>query len=145
MRLRLARRRRGFGLVDFMVGTLIFAGVLATFASLTGAKLLTLREADARRAALARVEAELDALRAGQALPPAKGQADTDGFRLHSRSELQLSELEAPELLVDSRALRLDPAGETAGLVEVRVRVRWKGAGASNVVGLSTVRPRRSP
>lgn len=146
MKRRLAlRRRRGFGLVDFMVGTLVFAGVLATLASLTRAKLLTLHEADARRAALARAEAELDALRAGKALPAATGQADTDGFRLRSRSELELSELEAPELLVDSRALRLDEGGETAGLIEVRVRVRWKGVDASNVVRLSTVLPRRTP
>ena len=140
-----AGRRRGFGLVDFLVGTLVFAGVLATFASLTGAKLLTLHEAEARRAALSHVEAELDALRAGKPLPAARGQADTDGFRLRSRSELEAAELDAAELLIDSRALRLDSGGETAGLLEVRVRVRWKGRSGSDVVRLSTVMPRRTP
>ncbi|HBP18440.1 MAG TPA: hypothetical protein DEA08_11740 [Planctomycetes bacterium] len=144
-RLALGRRRRGFGLLDFMVGTMVFAGVITTFASLTRVKMLTLHEADARRAALARAEAEVDALRSGKELPAPKGQADTDGFRLNARTELETPELQAPELLVDSRALRLEGGGETGGLVEVRVRVRWKGAGESNVVRLSTVLPRRTP
>jgi len=141
----LARSRRGFGLVDFMVGTIVFAGVIATFASLTRAKMLTLHEADARRAALARAEAEIDALRAGKRLPAVQGRADTNGFRLHSQTEFESPELQAPELLVDSRALRLEGEGDTAGLVEVRVRVRWKGTGSSNTVHLSTLLPRRTP
>ena len=95
-RLALGRRRRGFGLLDFMVGTMVFAGVITTFASLTRVKMLTLHEADARRAALARAEAEVDALRSGKELPAPKGQADTDGFRLNfpppSTPEHQLGE-----------------------------------------------------
>lgn len=133
-------RRRGLALVDFFTGTVLLAGVMATFTALTRAKFEAIAEGELHARGVAALEEALDGVaRDGLAGQP-RGSADAAGFRLVSTFTPQDDALTRGEGRIEARYLRL-ASGEPHGLYEVRVRVTWRGPSGPGAVSACTVAP----
>lgn len=135
------RRRRGFALADFMTGTLLLAGALGAFTSITRAKFDALAAGDQHVRAAAAAEEALDRVRTGGLPAAPEGPADPDGFRLVTTFAPAGAGLSGAEGRLEARLLRL-AEGDPHDLLEVRVVVSWRDAPARRArVSLSTVAP----
>jgi hypothetical protein len=134
------RGRRGVALADFLAGSLILAGAVTGFSTMTRTKLVALSTADQHARALAAAEEAIDRVRTGGLPRAPQGDADPDGFRL----VLVFNVKDLPEGMgrVEVRSLRLDDDGPGHGLYEARAVVRWQdGPERRARVALSTVAP----
>ncbi len=132
--------RRGFALADFFTGTLLLAGVMATFTALTRAKFEAIAEGELHARGVAALEEALDDVaRRGLAGQPG-GTADEAGFRLVSTFAPEDAALTRGEGRIEARYLRV-AGGEAHGLYEVRVRVSWRGPTGRGSVSACTVAP----
>ncbi len=138
-RLLRARARRAFALADFLAGTLVLAGVVAGFTSLTRAKFDAISEGELHARGVSAVEARLDRI-ACDGLPAAPaGEADEQGFRLVEAFTPDDAGLAAGVGRVEARYLRTE--GDSHGLYEVRVAVDWRGAHGEGRFAASTIAP----
>ena len=130
--------RRGFALADFMAGTLIFAGVVGVFVSLTNSKFGMLQASELRTRALFAAEDQVDRIRAlGLGGGPA-GMADAEGFR-RVRTFEPVGSLYEGLGEVRVRALRMAEGQDSRQLYEARVTVSWRGQQGIDRLSLSTV------
>jgi len=133
-------RRRGIALADFVAGTVILAGVVSAFTSMTRAKFDALAEAELHGRAAIAVQAGLDEVRARGLSAEPSGPADIDGFRRVEALAVRDEQLAEASAEVQARFLRM-ASGEAHGLYEVRVVVRWRGRHGEQRLSGSTVAP----
>jgi hypothetical protein len=137
------RRRRGFALADFFTGTVVFAGAMVAFATMTRSKMETIDQAATRHRALAVAEATMDEIRRAGSVKIPEIKADSDGFSEVRHTDSTIQGIGKASIQIDARSARV-VGGRSQGLLEVRVRVRWKDATGPSYLQLSTL-ARRAP
>lgn len=140
----LSRRRRGFALIDFITGMVIFSAVMVAFVDLTRSKFGLISATEMQTRGLGAAEEVLDRLRVeGLRTEPADGaKRDAFGFRtLRTFVPAKEHGLPAGEGEVAVRSLRMK-TGDAHLLYEVRITVSWRDASGRSHLALSTVLPR---
>ena len=133
------RRDRGIALMDFVAGSLILAGAVAAWVSITRAQLDSNAFADRRLQARNACERALDDVRAeGPSALADLPKADASGFAVMKRFPVANLPSTLKEMAgrVEARPLK----GENAfGAYEVRAVVRWKNLDTVEECELSTI------
>ena len=134
------KRARGFALMDFIAGSVILAGAVTAWASLTNAQLESAAFADRRQQARNACARALDDARAEdlESLVSELGKPGPDGFAIAKRFQvpgLPTTSSENPGRL-EARPLKTETR---FGCYEVRATVRWKNPNGVDQVELSTI------
>lgn len=134
------RRARGIALIDFIAGTIILAGAVTAWVTLTRAQLESVAFADRRQQARNAAARALDDAKAeGAAVFAAElDKPGPDGFSLVRR--FTVTNLPAvgsePAGRLEARPLRTENA---CGCFELRAVVRWKNQHGQDETELSTI------
>lgn len=124
--------RRGFALADFLTGTMIFAGALVGFTTLTSSKFEMIHQASSEQVVKGQLESSLDLLRRdGLPAKPDLSKTDRDGYQWVAERKLKLRGLEAATETTSVRPLvHFDAAGRRlieTEVYEVQVKLTWQG------------------
>jgi len=140
---RLAGRARGIALMDFIAGSIILAGAVTAWVTITRAQIDSVAFADRRQQARNACGRALDDARAEGLEPIIEelGKPGPDGFSLVRRfmvANLPSTSVE-PAGRLEARPLRTESPSSACGCYEVRALVRWKSPHGQDEVEVSTV------
>jgi hypothetical protein len=136
------RRERGIALADFITGTIILAGAVTAWVSITRAQFDATSFAggreQARNAALEALEVARPTV--GAACTSLSGEADKEGFRVvqtFAVTNLPAPGPGKPSGVIEARPLVVD-GRPSPGVFEVRATVTWRAAHGVEHVEVST-------